>query len=148
VSDSIPKKLFPLEAFVWYVVDVDYDVQAGAYGLTIHRERQAAPRVSLRSQPNTVQQPGSAVDKFSFVGSPYGDRSNVVYYVDDVVIGTDERVGLLAFVAPGRRKLFVDLFLEYRKRLQERPRCLPMGGPEDLGLSPNDVTALAAQGLL
>ena len=148
VSDSIPKKLFPVEAFVWYAVDVAYDLEAGTYGLTIRREGQETPLAALREQPNAVKQPGSAVDKFSFVGSPYGDRSNVVYYVDDVVIGTDASVARLPFVAPGRRKLFVDLFREHQQRLRERPRCLPAGGPEDVGFAPDDLVALVREGLL
>ena len=61
-------------------------------------------------QPNAPK-PGSAIDKFSFVGAPFTDRSSVVYYVDDVAIGTDERVPRSPFVAPGRRKLFIDSFV-------------------------------------
>lgn len=147
VSDSIPKKLFAVEAFVWYAVDVVYDIPAGSYALTIRREGQDAPLVALRDQPNAARQAGSAVDKFSFVGAPYGE-SNVVYYVDDVVIGTDESVTQLPFVAPGRRKLFVDLFAEYQKQLRERPRCLPLTGPDDVGLSSSDLADLAREGLL
>ena len=148
VSDSIPKKLFPVEAFVWYTVDLAYDLDAGTYALTIHREGEDAPLVALRKQPNTVRQPGSAIDKFSFVGSPYGDRSNVVYYVDDVVIGTDASVTPRPFVAPGRRKLFIDLFHDYQKLLLERPRCLPPSGPEDVGFTAADLAGLAREGLL
>jgi tetratricopeptide (TPR) repeat protein len=148
VSDSIPKKLFPVQPFVWYAVDVAYDLAAGTYALTIHGEGQDAPLVALRDQPNTIKQAGSAVDKFSFVGSPYGDRSNVVYYVDDVVIGTDSSVTPRPFVAPGRRKLFIDLFRDYQKLLLERPRCLPPSGPEDVGFTADDLTGLAREGLL
>jgi tetratricopeptide (TPR) repeat protein len=147
VSDSIPKKLFAVEAFVWYAVDVVYDIPDGSYALTIRREGQDAPLAALRDQPNAARQPGSAVDKFSFVGAPYGE-SNVVYYVDDVVIGTDESVNQLPFVAPGRRKLFVDLFGEYQKQIRERPRCLPLTGPDDVGLSSSDLADLAREGLL
>jgi len=148
VSDSIPKKLFAVEAFVWYGVDVAYNIPDGSYALTIHREGQEAPLVELRDQANTTRRPGSAVDKFSFVGSPYEDTSNVVYYVDDVVIGTDASVTQLPFVAPGRRKLFVDLFAEYQRRLRERPRCLPLTGPDDVGLTSSDLADLAREGLL
>jgi hypothetical protein len=147
ISDSIPKKLFPVEAFVWYAVDVTYDVAAGTYALTIHREGQDAPLVALRDQPNTIRQPGSAVDKFSFVGAPYTDTSNADYYVDDVVIGTDESITQLPFVAPGRRKLFVDMFGEYQKQLRERPRCLSLVGLEDVGLSLADLDAFGREGL-
>ena len=69
------------------------------------------------------------------MGEPFGDTSNVVYYVDDIVIGTSEAVVERPFVAPGRRKLFVDAFVEYRARESARPRCLPGAGPEDFGLT-------------
>jgi hypothetical protein len=145
-SDSIPKRLFVPVAFAWYVVDVTYDVGAGRYDLVIRVEGQDTPLVSLRSQPNAASQPGSALDKFSFVGSPFTDSSSVVYYVDDVVIGSDERVTKLPFQAPGRRKLFVDSFGEYQRLLRERPRCLPATSPEDFGLEADDLAALATAG--
>jgi tetratricopeptide (TPR) repeat protein len=145
-SDSIPKRLFVPQAFVWYAVDVAYDLDAGRYDLVIRAEGRDEPLVSLRGQANTPSQPGSAIDKFSFVGSPYTDDSRVVYYVDDVVIGSDASVAALPFVAPGRRRLFVDSFAEYQRLLRERPRCLPATDPEDLGFEPDDVAALAAAG--
>jgi hypothetical protein len=148
VSDRAHRKLFAVEPFVWYAADVAYDVAAGTYALTIRQEGVDAPRVALRDQPNAPREPGSAVDKFSFVGSPYVDRSNVVYYVDDVVVGTDESVTRLPFVAPGRRKLFVDLFGEYQRRLRERPRCLPVTSLADLGLDTSDLAAAGREALM
>ena len=145
-SDSVPKLLFAPQAFVWYAVDVAYDVDAGRYDLVIHAEGRDEPLVSLRGQANTPSQPGSAIDKFSFVGSPHTDDSRVVYYVDDVVIGSDASVAALPFVAPGRRRLFIDSFAEYQRLLRERPRCLPATDPEDLGFEPDDVAALTAAG--
>jgi tetratricopeptide (TPR) repeat protein len=146
-SDSIPKTLFAPEAFAWYAVDVVYDIPSGTYDLVIRREGREEPLVSLRRQPNTIRQPGSAIDKFSFVGAPFTDRSRVVYYVDDVVIGTDEGVARSPFVAPGRRKLFIDSFAEYQRLLRERPRCLPPLDPEDLGFTPDDLAEVQAAGL-
>jgi hypothetical protein len=147
-SDSIPKKLFPIEAFVWYSVDVVYDVAKGTYDLTIGREGRPEPIVALVAQKNAANQPGSAVDKFSFVGEPFGDSSNVVYYVDDIVIGTSERVVQQPFVAPGRRKLFVQAFAEYRALESARPRCLPGAGPEDFGLDSQDTAEIARAGAM
>lgn len=146
VSDSIPRKLFAIEPFAWYTVDVAYELAAGRYALTIHREGQERPLVELRDQPNAAKHTASAIDKFSFVGSPFNDRSNVVYYVDDVVIGVDERVRQLPFVAPGRRRLFVDLFRDYERLLKEKARCLPAGSPEDLGLTAEDLERLGDDG--
>ncbi len=147
-SDSMFKKLIAVEAFVWYAVDVAYDLETGTYSLEVQREGGRAPLFSLQGQPNASHQPGSAVDKFSFVGAPFSDASNVTYYVDDVVIGTDQEVARLPFIAPGRRKLFLDLFTQYQLLLQEKPRCLPVAAPGDLGLADEDLAALRKEGLL
>lgn len=127
VSDSIPKKLFAPEPFVWYLADVAYDVGAGRYDLTLRREGREEALVALVDQPNAGSHPGSVVDKFSFVGAPAGDRSNAVFYVDDVVIATSQKGAPPGLVAPGRRKLFVDAFAEYQGLLAQRARCLPVG---------------------
>ena len=115
VSDSIPKKLFLLQPYTWYLVDVLYDIARGRYQLWIEEEGAVEPRVELTDQPNAANQPGPAVDKFSFVSDPFEDRSEVVYYVDDVVLGVDEVIPPRRFVAPGRRKLFVEMEIEAEK---------------------------------
>lgn len=147
-SDSMPKRLFRLEAFVWYTADVAYDIGAGTYDLTIRREGRSEPIVSLARQRNAANQPGSAVDKFSFVGEPFGDSSNVTYYVDDIVIGVDETLRQLPFVAPGRRKLFIDSFVEYQRLERQKPRCLPATDISDFGMTGADVAALARAGVV
>jgi hypothetical protein len=147
-SDRTFKKLAAVEAFVWYTVDVAYDLDSGTYDLSIRREGDQAPLFTLQGQPNASREPASAVDKFSFVGAPFSDESNVTYYVDDVVVGTDRTETLKPFVAPGRRKLFLDLFTHYQLLLQEKPRCLPVGAPADLGLGDEDMAALRNEGLL
>jgi len=143
-SAGVFEKLFAPDTFVWYLADVVYDVDAGVYDLTLRREGSDAPLVALVRQPNTPKRPGSAVDKFSFVGSPFVDTSNVVYYVDDVVIATSQADAPQGHVAPGRRKLFVDAFGEYQSLLAQRPQCLPVSDfLEDFDLSAKDVAALA-----
>jgi tetratricopeptide (TPR) repeat protein len=146
VSDSMPQKLFALRAFVWYVVDVAYDIDRGVYDLTIREEGKLEPVVSLAHQPNAANQPGSAVDKFSFVTDPFTDRSNLTYYVDDVVIGTDRAVNQLPFVAPGRRKLFVDAWVDHQKRVRARPTCLPVSAIGDVGVTAADVAQMERDG--
>ncbi len=146
VSDSMPQKLFPLRAFVWYLVDVAYDIDHGRYDLTIQEEGRPEPLVSLVDQPNAANQPHSTVDKFSFVTDPFTDRSNLTYYVDDVVIGTDVKVNQRPFVAPGRRKLFVDAWLDNQKRVRARPACLPVSAIDDVGASAEDVALLKIDG--
>jgi hypothetical protein len=108
VSDSIPKKLLRLKPFTWYGIDADYDVERGRYDLRIFEEGLDEPVVSLKSQLNAPAQPGSAVSVFSFIGDQGKDVSNVVYYVDDVVLATDRAIKLPPFVAPGRRQFLAD----------------------------------------
>lgn len=108
-TDGIPKQLLDIQAFTWYYVDLRYSLESGLYDLAIRQEGFTEALVSLLRQPNVTASPGSAVDKFSFVGDPYDDRSNVVYYVDDIRIAAGERLPEKPFAAPGRRKLFVDL---------------------------------------
>ena len=139
VSDSMPKRLAPLRAFVWYVIDVAYDVTSGTYDLTVTEEGSRAPLVALERQPNAAAQTGSAVEVFSFIGDAEDDASGVVYYVDDVVLAADRPVDLAPFVAPGRRKLFVDAWSEHRRRLETGPSCFAAIDPADLGLEPGDL---------
>lgn len=113
------KRLLALEPYTWYAVDVDYDVTRGRYDLRITSEGADEPAVSLKDQRNASDHPGSIVSLFSFVGSVWVDTSNVQYWLDDLWIGTSREAVLPPFVAPGRRKLFVDLldprFRELRK---------------------------------
>ena len=106
-TDSIPKRLLRLKPFTWYGIDADYDVVRGRYDLRIYEEGIEEPVVSLKDVPNAGSHPGSAVSMFSYIGD-LKDRSNVVYYVDDVVVATDRKIKLPRFIAPGRRQYFVD----------------------------------------
>jgi hypothetical protein len=133
VSDSIPKRLFKIEPFVWYVADVRYDIDKGTYDLTIRKEGTKTPVVALTDQPNATHSADSSVDKFSFVGSVFEDDSDVTYYVDDVVIGTDENIILGPFVAPGRRKLFIDRWRE-AKSMMKQAKCPPALSLADFGV--------------
>jgi tetratricopeptide (TPR) repeat protein len=149
VSDSIPKKLINVKPFTWYRFDVDYDLARGRYDLIVSEEGNPAPVVALKDQPNGSSQPGAAVNVFSFIGD-LDDRSNVVYYIDDFVLTSDGIPDRRPFVAPGRRKFFVDLFAEQVslfKRL--RKPGSPLACPAvldwaELGLSSGDISALKA----
>lgn len=107
-TDSIPKRLLRLKPFTWYGIDADYDIARGRYDLRIYEEGIEEPVVSLKDVPNAGSHPGSAVSMFSFIGDNGDDRSNVIYYVDDVVVATDRKIQLPRFIAPGRRQYFVD----------------------------------------
>lgn len=152
VSDSIPKKLLDVKPFTWYRFDVDYDLARGRYDLRVTEEGNPRPAVSLRNQPNGSSQPGAAVNVFSFIGD-LADRSNAVYYVDDFVLTSDGGVSASKgqpFVAPGRRKFFVDRFAEQVslfKRLRKPGSpllCPPVLELAELGVSSQDASALKA----
>ena len=142
VSDSIPKRLAAVRAFVWYTVDMAYDVERGRYDLLIHEEGRDEPVVSLRDQPGAANQAASSVDMFSFISDPLEDVSEVTYYVDDVAIATSRAVAVPPLIAPGRRKLFVDAFDEFRHAEDTRPRCLPPASLADLGVEARDAGAV------
>ena len=139
--------LFEIEAFVWYVADILYDVDQGTYDIVIKVEGQKAPVVALEAQTNTVGIPGSSLRKYSFIGDlPGRDGSNAWFYVDDILVMNDRPVSESPFVAPGRRMLFVDLYDRYKASLYEKPRCVPVFGYEDFGLSSQDLQELAGSG--
>jgi hypothetical protein len=146
-SDSMPKKLFLPQPFTWYVVDAAYDIDRGSYDLTIHQNGLTEPVVALKDQFNAAKQAGSAVDKFSFIGDSGTDQSNVVYYVDDVVVSVDEAVPVARFAAPGRKKFFVDYWDEHQRALLSRPRPVPAMDLSDFGILPRDIQSLKDAGL-
>jgi hypothetical protein len=146
-SDSIPKRIAPIEPFVWYDFRLDYDLDAGTYDLRLSREGEREPFVRLVRQPNVVSAPGSTIDKFSFIGD-LGDRGRATYFVDDVEIASTEAADLAAFVAPGRRRLFVDAYLAERDRAQRNPGCPPAAGVEDFAIAPQRLSELKASGAL
>ena len=149
VTAGQEEDLFRVEGFAWYVVDVTYDIDRGTYDLTIAEEGQDEPVVSIVDHPNAVGIPGAKLRKFSFIGDPPGlDRSNVRFYVDDIIITADGPIHQTPFVAPGRRMLFVDLFDYWQSRLYKEPRCLPALDHGDFGISSTDLYTLADLGQL
>jgi tetratricopeptide (TPR) repeat protein len=146
VGEAVSTPLLKLEPFLWYVVDVAYDIDAGLYDLTVRQEGREEPVVRRTRQRNSASKPGAAVDKFSFIGD-LDDAFAAAYYVDDVVIGTDERIVQLPFVAPGRRRFFVDRFVDAARQARQRS-CLPVLEAADFGLNGSDLQAVKQAGLL
>lgn len=145
VTAGREERLFEIEPFVWYLVDVAYDVDAGSYDLTVRREGRAEPLVLVENQANAVGIPGSGLRKYSFIGDiPGADGSNVRFYVDDVLVTSDVPVSETPFLAPGRRLLFVDLFDLYQAELMKKPGCVPVLELEDFGFSSADLGELGA----
>ena len=147
-SDSIPMRLVQVRPFAWYLVDLAYDVTAGTYDLAIREEGRSDPIVALKTQPNAFNEPGSPVDKFSFIGDNGHDTSNVDYYVDDIVLTVDRPIPIAPFVAPGRRKLFFDTWNDGLTSLRSKPSCLAAIDLADFGLGTDAIEALKRDGLL
>jgi hypothetical protein len=147
-SDKSIRKLISLEPFEWYTVDVDYNIDQGLYDLFISGEdKKKLPLVSLLNQKNCASLPASAVDKFSFIGD-LGDKSNVTYYVDDVVVRVDEKLQLNRFVAPGRRKLFIDRWDDSLKQLLKNPHMIPAIDVSDFGIDSVILQSLKREGMV
>jgi hypothetical protein len=146
IGSCASKALLTPQPFVWYQVDVAYDVDAGLYDLTIRGEGAEAPLVELKRQRNAISRPGSAVSKFSFIGD-LDDTGHATYYVDDIRIGTNAAISLTPFVAPGRRRLFVDSFAAYQRQQRVAGSCLPAVAAGDFGLAPSELRALREAGL-
>jgi tetratricopeptide (TPR) repeat protein len=113
-------------------LDLDYDISAGRYDLNIENEF-GDRLVNLVQQKNAVNQPSSTVNKFSFIGD-LGDKENASYYVDDVMLSTGAEFNQADFVAPGRRKLFVDSWDDYHQQLYGKIQCIPGVQSIDFGI--------------
>jgi hypothetical protein len=140
--DGEPIELFPLDPFVWYQLDLVYDVDQGQYALTIENEF-GQRLVELEASANAVNMPGSTLNMFSFIGD-LEDQQNASYYVDDVILYSQQSSAPPDFVAPGRRKLFVDIWNDYHQALYGKIQCLPAVQSMDLGVDFDVFTDLMA----
>ena len=147
VSDSIPKRLAPIQAFTWYLVDLTYRVDAGTYDLVIHEEYAEQPLVDIREAANTTRSRNSKVYVFSFIGD-LPDEADAVIYVDDIDIRSDAPGSAPGLIAPGRRKLFIDYWRELQKNARRTPQCVPTTGFSDFGIGSEELERAAAAGLL
>ncbi len=144
--DKVPVDLFPITAFLWYQLDLSYDIVGGTYDLSI-KDEFGERLVYLPNQQNAVNQAGSTVNKFSFIGD-FGDRENASYYVDDVMVYTQYQTRQDDFVAPGRRKLFVDTWNDYHKKLYGKIQCVPGVETIDFGIDTDTFFELVKLGHL
>jgi hypothetical protein len=140
--DGEPVELFALDPFVWYQLDLVYDVDQGQYALTIENEF-GQRLVELEASANAVNMPGSTLNMFSFIGD-LEDQQNASYYVDDVILYSQQSSAPADFVAPGRRKLFVDIWNDYHQALYGKIQCLPAVQSMDLGVDFDVFTDLMA----
>ena len=100
-------QLFAPRPFAWYFIDFVYDVEDGTYDLRIHEEGLEEPLVDLRDATSFNGHPDSSVRFFSLIGD-LEDAGRFDFFVDDLMIATHPEVRLTPFVAPGRRRYFVD----------------------------------------
>ncbi len=102
------KTLFEPRSFAWYFVDIVYHVDRGSYDLAIYEEGLEEPMIDLRGVRSMNGHKNSAVRYFSLIGD-LEDAGRFDFFVDDLIIATDPAVLQRPFVAPGRRRFFVDL---------------------------------------
>ena len=143
------KPLTPLRTFTWYFVDLVYDVDRGTYDLALWEEGDVEPLVDLHGVRAFHDHDRSSVRFASFIGD-LEDQGRFDVFVDDLLIASDPAARLAAFVAPGRRRLFVDLLPGQRPPSeQERDDLLEAGWrwlrehPE--GGIPHDLAPAAEQ---
>jgi hypothetical protein len=63
-----------------------------------------------------------------------------------VVLSSQKSFSQADFVAPGRRRLFVDIWNDYHKDLYGKIQCLPAVQSMDLGVDFDVFTSLMADG--
>ncbi len=101
-------QLFAPRPFAWYCIDIVYHVAQGTYDLSIFEEGLEVPVIDLRGQLGMNGHRESAVKYFSLIGD-LEDAGRFDFFVDNLIIATDPAVRQKPFVAPGRRRFFVDM---------------------------------------
>ncbi len=146
IIDKNEVRLFKLNPFVWYQFDINYHISSGTYDLLIKDENNNI-LVELHEQENAVNEPGSTVNKFSFIGD-LPDKENASYYVDDIIISTDQNRLETEWVAPGRKKLFIDIWDDYHRQLYGMLQCIPGVEAKDFAIDDEVFIDLLSQGYL
>ncbi len=116
------QELIEPRPFAWHFIDMVYHADRGTYDLAIYEEGLEEPLVDLRGHRSMNGHPGSAVKFFSVIGD-LEDAGRFDFFVDDLLIATHPAVLQKPFVAPGRRRFFVDtLAAGPRRDLSESER--------------------------
>jgi len=102
------QQLFAPRPFAWYFIDLVYHVEKGTYDLSIFEEGLEEPVIDLRGALGMNGHRQSAVQYFSLIGD-LEDAGRFDFFVDNLVIATDPALRQKPFVAPGRRRFFVDI---------------------------------------
>lgn len=119
------EELFTPVPFEWYFIDLVYHVDRGTYDIAVFEEscgeKCSEPLLDRRGFRNTCDHDFSSVRYFSFIGD-LEDTGRFSYFVDDLLVATDPSVRLKPFVAPGRRRYFVEMFAGGRPALADAAR--------------------------
>jgi hypothetical protein len=116
------EELFAPRPFAWYFIDIVLHVERGTYDLRIKEEGLDEPVVD-RFGIRSMNGPGrTSVKYFSLIGD-LEDQGTFDFFVDDLLIATVPGARTEAFVAPGRRRFFVDrMAVGPRRMLTETQR--------------------------
>jgi len=131
--DGEVQPLMPLRSHLWYAVDVSVNIDLGRYHLIISDEYDE-PIVELSNQLTSANLKGSSLNQYSFIGD-LQDKFSAEYYVDEVRIEISNEKQLEPFVAPGRRKLFVDIWDDYHFEIHSNFQCIPSFSLIDFGFT-------------
>ncbi|MFQ5528107.1 MAG: hypothetical protein ACE5GX_17855 [Thermoanaerobaculia bacterium] len=116
------QQLFAPRPFAWYFIDFVYRVEAGTYDLAIFEEGLDDPVIDLEGVTGVNGHSRSPVKYFSLIGD-LEDAGRFDFFVDDLIIATDPAVRQRPFVAPGRRRTFVErLPVTPRQKLTDHER--------------------------
>ena len=114
------EQLFAPRPFAWYFIDLVYRPAAGSYDLAIWEEGLAEPVIDVRKARAYNGHANSPVKYFSLIGD-LEDAGRFDFFVDELLIGVHPSVRQQPFVAPGRRRYFVEsLRRETAPRLDPR----------------------------
>jgi hypothetical protein len=147
VSDSIPKKAVMLNAMEWYTADAVIDLDNSLYHLRIIDE-QGKTLFGAADQPMASgAAPQHSINMFSITGD-IADLLPSDFYLDDLIITTDNNTKAKPFVAPGRRQFFVEQWQGIYRQVQGKLRCLPARDLEDFGIDVDTFSRLTDDGKL
>ena len=74
------------------------------------------------------------------------DNAEAEFFIDEIILATDQTTDLKPFIAPGRRKWFVDIWERRNLAKYQKLQCLPIAGLEDIAMSEDQYQQLIKSG--
>ena len=140
-SDSMPKRIVEPVRNTWYTVDAIYDIARGVTSLRLTELDTSKVVYENATLKNANSNPGSSVSMFSFIGD-LRDKSSVSYYIDDFILSSSQLQELPPYIAPGKRKLWIDAWFDVQSLEKGKIVCIPPTDFRDLGISGEDAIDL------